>query len=232
MYLSYPPDEDHRRRILYNEMMDLGRSLPGFFIDPNIFGSTFVFNKTYPLLKSLFYNVLVETSLSYSLGGENATYISVSDGGISYDLKDLIGDQFIGNLSASRRKEYENYLSGLAATIGNGYIEFTAYMDGMKNVSKITAYKEDIRIDEQNKVNLAVSVIFEVIPGKPSPEYERLKEAAQVAAAIPFVALGAKTALRIIATAARGAGALGFAASIIAALILGEIEDMEADPTV
>ncbi|API93073.1 MULTISPECIES: glycoside hydrolase domain-containing protein [unclassified Virgibacillus] len=227
-----PPGEDPMRRLLYNEMMDLGRLLPGFFTDPSIFGAEFVFNKTYPVLQSLFYNVLVETSLSHSLGGENATYVSVSNGEISYDLKDIIGDEFIGKLSASRRKSYENQLSGLAATIGNGYIEFTAYMDGMKQVSKITAYKEEIRIDPQNKIGLAVSVIFEVIPtSTASPEFERLKEVAQEAAAISFVTLGAVTALRIIATAARFGGPLGYAASVIAALILGEIEDMEAEPS-
>lgn len=225
-----PPQQDNERSILYDEMMDLGRSLPGFFIDPNVFGSSFSFNQTYPVLQSTFYNVLIETSLTYSLGGEGATYINVSNGTISYDLRDLIGNEFFGKLSASRRKEYEDQLSGLSATIGNGYIEFTTYMDGMKNVSKITAYKENIKIDELNRADLAVSVIFEVIPySTPSTEFQTLRNWVLGGASIAGVALGAKHALTIIANVARYGGALGFAASTIALLMLGEIEEMEAE---
>ncbi|MBP1971695.1 peptidoglycan hydrolase-like protein with peptidoglycan-binding domain [Virgibacillus natechei] len=169
-----PPSEgDHLRDKLYDEMMDLGSSLPSFFIDPDVFGTTFAFNQEIPVFESLFYSISLEAQINYSIGGEDATYITVSDGEIGYDLEDIINsEEFFGRLSASRRLEYEEQLSDLSATIGNGYIEFTAYMDGMQNVTKITAYKDDIRIDEQNKVSLAVSVIFEVISGNtPSPEF-------------------------------------------------------------
>ncbi|MBD1221518.1 DUF1906 domain-containing protein [Virgibacillus halodenitrificans] len=224
-----PPSPDTIRQKLYDEMMNIGRSLPGFFINPDVFGTTFSFNQKFPVFESLFYNIFIETQTNYSLGGENATYITVSNGEIGYDLKDLINsEQYFGKLSASRKKEYEDRLSGLSATIGNGYIEFTAYMDGMKNVTKITAYKDDIQSKGQ-KLSLAVSVIFEVIPlNAPSPEFNRLRDATLIVSA-PFAVLGGTRALQIIASTFRLGGPIGFVASTIALLILGEKEEMEVE---
>lgn len=87
-------------------------------------------------------------------------------------------------------------------------------MDRMVHVAKITAYKDDIRIDEQNEISLAISIIFEIIPssGSQDPDYQRLVEVASTSATVVAIVFGALRASQIIASVSRAGGPLGFAA--------------------
>ncbi|MYL22051.1 DUF1906 domain-containing protein [Halobacillus litoralis] len=176
---------------LYDAMLEVGSSLPGFFSNEAIFGPKFIFNKTYKIVDLPKFNVYLETDTSFSPNSD-ADQIMISEGKVGYDLQDIIGDDLKANLSAERMDKYANQLDGLGASVGNGMIEFSSDFTSTTHTLKVTAYKDSIEVDG-TKTDLAVSIIYELEVDTTAPSYQKVREA-QVSLETVALCLAALTA--------------------------------------
>ncbi|MCC2252096.1 DUF1906 domain-containing protein [Virgibacillus sp. AGTR] len=191
-----PSEENPVRKKLYDEMLDLGGCLSGFFSDPNAFGAKFNFNERIKVFDTLLYKIYIEAETSYELNSDANKVIQVTDSNVSYNIKDLIGSDLYGNLSAGRIKDYKRQLDDLAITIGNGWIEFSSDITSTVHTIKITAYKDKIEVDGQ-AVELAVSVIHEYYTNTGAPEYTPVREIIEKAEWVALGLAAARLAIRI-----------------------------------
>ena len=172
--------------------------------DSGLFTKNFTFNQTYEIYRSIFVDVDVTTSTTYSIPGdvESAKY-TVENGKFKASLSEMLGEAYT-ELSSDRLTDFQDMLDNLSITIGNGYLSITVNTNSDNIVMTVTAYKDNIEVEGGNETSLAVIVSFK-FKNRFAPKFEPVVKA--LAISLAFVALGAIVYLSL--TALSGVVAIG-----------------------
>src|SRR5690625_1318277 len=127
----------------------MGMKIP-ILNDSDLFTKNFTFNKSYPVYRSTFVDVDVNTSITYSIPGdvESAKY-TVENGKVKTSLSEMLGETY-SELSSDRLTDYQGALDNLSATIGNGYLSMTVSSNSNDFVITVTTYKDNIEVEGGN----------------------------------------------------------------------------------
>lgn len=184
----------------FKELVRLGEKIPGFLSDPNIFNTSFAFDRSYTVLDVSFLagsiKVDVNTSTSFTPEtGDGLISLEVNNGMINMSTRDMLGDLY-GQLSVERIDFVENTIDDLKATVGNGWITFTSNFTATTHTMAITAFRDNIDVDGGGTVELAVSVVYTIETNLLPPDYELIRNASVIGIAFGGAFAVAKLILR------------------------------------